>query len=85
VKEGKRGEPGRPAGLAHAEGSGKGTGQAGCPTSPGWHSAWGAERGEVRASVLFFSPFLFQSLFQIRFKSHFELFLNFSKTTQHNK
>jgi len=45
VKEGKRGRPGRPAGLAHAEGSGKGTGQAGCPTSPGWHWAW-VRRGE---------------------------------------
>ena len=49
--------------------------------------ASGPERGG-KGFVFFlflFSFLLFQSHFQNRFKNHFELFLNFSKTTQHNK
>jgi len=43
----------------------------------------GQEEGEEGLSFYFLFP-LFQSHFQNRFKNHFELCLNFNKTTQKN-
>jgi hypothetical protein len=57
--------------------------------------AWAEERGKEtrpagqKAAGVFFSfsfvLFFFSKSFQNHFKNHFELFLNFNKTTQQNK
>jgi hypothetical protein len=48
--------------------------------------AFGQKEGEGVCPFYFlFSFLLFQNYFQNRFKNHFELFLNFSKITPHNK
>ena len=68
---------GRGAGLAAAAaGLGRGEGERNQACGP--ESSWGV-------FFLFFCFVFFSKSFQNHFKNHFELFLNFNKTTQQNK
>jgi hypothetical protein len=68
-------------GACGREGGGKGE------VKEYWASGQNRERGRGFCLLFFLSIFLslFQRHFQNHFKNHFELFLNFNKTTQHNK